>query len=185
MVELRFENAYLLWDRAGAVANSLRGRFIKIEQKEARPGQIAFELDHRFLFRVTLNRITLMDFAPGSNFDENAEPMDALIRETLDHLKVDTLTRVGTRVFYHSTQPTLEKVATLLSEIRLAPQVTERFFDVEPSKRYLHRVYFNVEDDDLGYWFRLYGEERTAEIDLSVDVRNRFPKLDQLRQSKR
>lgn len=62
---MRFDEAYRLWDRAGALWTRLQPLFKSLKASVVRPDQQIFHGDDRFTVLLALNRIAITDHAPG------------------------------------------------------------------------------------------------------------------------
>ncbi len=70
VVELRYSNAYLLWDKAGVIWHGLSNRWTNCEMKKAEPGVIEFHVDKRFVVVVKLDRTHVIDTRPSRNLED-------------------------------------------------------------------------------------------------------------------
>ena len=68
--EVRYENAYLLWDRAGLIWSQARTKWPAIIMKHAEPNDTTFSLDNRYELVVRLDSAFVVAHRPASNLDD-------------------------------------------------------------------------------------------------------------------
>ena len=64
--EVRYPEAFLLWDRAGQVATQLQARYPVSRLNSAEPGKIVFICDRTKEITWQLDRLIIIDHRPGS-----------------------------------------------------------------------------------------------------------------------
>ena len=117
VLEVRYSQGYLHWDRSGKVANDLLLRFPGFEVDEGSPAEVT--LSHKeeqvtFVYGVQVARVALVPRSPES--DKLVEYAEDFINTVLRAFEVKTLTRVGQRVVYHAVTGTKAQAEELLEK---------------------------------------------------------------------
>ena len=99
-LELRFEEAFVLWDTTGALWETVRRQFRTLKHAQVSPNQTAFNGDNRFGLTVSLDRAVITDHRPSGGAASTFDVMSKFTETVLDVLQVKLLKRVGTRFIY-------------------------------------------------------------------------------------
>lgn len=131
--EIRYEPAYVLWDRAGAIAKEIKRLFPSVELDEGKPNKQVFSDD-----LVTIG--TGVDSAyiavkQPKNALEFAEHIASITDVWITFLELRKLTRVGTRVMYVKEFETSEQCGNALVELGLVRFPAPPFFNHKGSPK--------------------------------------------------
>lgn len=163
--EIRYPNAYLLWDRSGAIWNAAERIFRSIDAQKASPNNTTFHADNRYNLSVQIDKAYIIDNRAQSITDQISEFI-CLVIDTLD---IKSIERIGVRIQYAVDCKGKQEAASILAGFGLAPVPTNKVFDVEPM---IVLPGYKVEgtDDQLGYLFQLYHRHRKIEIGAGPEV---------------
>ena len=112
--EVRYDNAYLLWDRAGHVWWELLKTFPSLEMAEAQPALTAFTLDDYTSFNVHLDKSFVVSKVSDYPFKDVLKYADALVATITSQLKIEMFTRAGFRVTHAREFPSREDAVEVL-----------------------------------------------------------------------
>lgn len=105
-MELRYSNAFILWDRAGAMWTELKSGFRDFDAQNVGPNQVVFHGDGRYSLNVSLDRAAITDHKPGSDVSRE-------LNEVIFDIDFFTLQPVSAGAF--SATPWLERWLRVLA----------------------------------------------------------------------
>jgi hypothetical protein len=129
--EVRYPNAYRLWDRSGTIWHRATGVWPPLELVNAVPNQTLFRIGRDSELVVELGAARVIQHLPQfplTAFSEIAERLLGLAREELD-LKI--LSRVGLRIFLFREYPDQQAAAKAVSDTRLVRAPAGRIFGAQ------------------------------------------------------
>jgi hypothetical protein len=100
ILELRFPDSYLLWDRSGALWRNIGRNFRSLKHQTTTPNQSTFFADDRFSMLVSLDPASITDNSPKGAVDPTIDIFTAFAKAAIETLEVKTITRVGNRYLY-------------------------------------------------------------------------------------
>src|SRR6266481_7770910 len=106
--ELRYKNAYLIYDNTGQVLEDLRGSFTDINVSTAGPAQTAFTAEEgSFTLELGACRFTSVRF--DNNAERFAKQCKAFFDVVSDQLQLNIFTRIGLRYIARKEFKTLNE----------------------------------------------------------------------------
>ena len=158
--EVRYDSAYLLFDRSGQLLYDLRAHLKNLNVNTATPNQILFTADNDS-FGIEINKCSVTNDRPDSKLQTFSKTCDIFIDTVSGYLKVNVFTRIGLRLFFRKEYKKLEEAKAALVALNLPNLGTEKRFNIssEPSE-----VFFRWEDEQVGSSLRLRPEKSTLEI---------------------
>ena len=133
VVEIRYEPAFLLWDKAGSVGVELRNRFPATKVRIVQPNQQQFSLDKKFAAGVQFDRTFLQGVYPAHNLEDIRTTSEAFFPIVIGALKISDLSRIGLLGVYEKRFESRE----LASEfVKCQPSLRRggKFFNVDGAK---------------------------------------------------
>jgi uncharacterized protein (TIGR04255 family) len=172
--ELRFKNAYLIFDRTGKILEDLREHFTELEISSASPQQTGFTAQEgTFGLEIGACRFT------SSKLDGTGEAFakqGKLFFDTVvEQLNVTVFTRIGLRYIARKEFKSEEEAKVSLASLALANLGPTKRFNI--SENPIEAV-FRWEDKDLGVLFRLKAETTTVKLSVPPELRASVPPLD-------
>jgi hypothetical protein len=163
-VESRYDDAYLLFDRTGAICRELRIKWPDSKLQEASPakticrnGPEAFSLELRQAAHV----LSAKPVSDLQQFTENAEWFFSLLQ---DQLKISTYTRLGFRVVFKREVKSHADASDLFKRTKLLRIPTQKVFGTELNTTDLtYSVRF--QSDTLGALVRIATETLHMEFE--------------------
>ena len=169
--ELRFKNAYLLFDRTGAIAEDLRRNFTDISVISASPQVSAFTSGEGGLHL----ELGACRFTSG-RFDKNSEPFARHCKSFFDtvtkQMEVNIYTRIGLRYILRKEFKTEDEAKAALASCRLANLKPTRRFNSSDSPT---EIMFRWEDAQIGAMVRLKAETTEFKVQVPVELQETIP----------
>jgi uncharacterized protein (TIGR04255 family) len=172
--ELRYNNAYLIYDRTGQVIEDLRESFTDINVSSSSPQQTSWTTNEGTLAleigacRVTSNRV-------DKNAEGFAKQCKAFFDAVTHHLQIGVFTRIGLRYILRNEHKTVDESKAALASMMLV--------NLKPTKRFNSsdsptELMFRWEDSQIGAFVRMRAE--TVEIKMAgpPELLDNFPKVD-------
>jgi len=168
-LELRFDEAFVLWDRAGALWEAVRRQFRTLKHSQVTPNQTTFTGDNRFTLVVSLDRAVITDHKPSGGTTATLDVMSKFAEVVLQHLEVPVLKRVGTRIIYSLRCKTSDEARAKLAEAMPLSFGEATFFNIKPTQFSPH-LKIDVSDGELGYTVQFHKNEKKYEFDPPPEV---------------
>ena len=167
--EIRYDEAFLLWDRTGSLFHSLSSHFKDIRSHTASPNQTIFYGDRRFVLSVGLERASITDHLPDQKNDKTFEIFEAFVSNVTLQLELQSLKRIGTRFLYTIDCKDLSVAHEKMKNFLLLSYPSGPLFNV--SAHTIKPTYkIEVDNDDLGYIAQLYVSERKFDFNPSPEI---------------
>lgn len=96
--EFRYEPAYLLWDRAGAVWSNLKQYWADLQVIDAKPNLTSFRAGEEFALEIGIDKAHITSF--GLKHSDITEPFEQFLYIVRKTLELKTYSRLGYRVIY-------------------------------------------------------------------------------------
>ncbi len=171
--ELRYKNAYLIFDRTGHVLEDLRDSFTDIKISNAGPIQTTFTAgEGTLVLEIGACRFTS---PPDKNAEAFTTHCKAFFDAVIERLNVRVFTRVGLRYILRKEFKTLEESKAALASLALV--------NLRPTKRFnssdsATEVLFRWEDESLGATVRLRAETADITIAIPPELKDQIPNVD-------
>jgi uncharacterized protein (TIGR04255 family) len=172
--ELRYKNAYLIYDRTGRILEDLRESFTDINVSTAGPQQTAFVAEEG-TFHLEIGACRFTSGRPDKNAEVFAKHCKAFFDTVIDHLQIVVFTRIGLRYILRKESKTEDESKAVLASMMLANlKPTKRFNSSESPTE----VLFRWEDAQIGATVRLKAETTDLKFTVPPELQDTVPKLD-------
>lgn len=164
--EVRYEDAFLLFDRTGAIFHSLKQSFTNLKVTNATPTSSTFESKEGTIVveigqsRLVSDRVT--------DFEKFGEACRKFFSDITSHLEITSFTRVGLRLVYFLPLPLELPASSAVGQLKLLALSTEkeRFkASATPTE-----VLMRWQGQSTGTMIRLAGEMGVLDIELPPEV---------------
>lgn len=172
--EIRYDNAYLLWDRSGFVWSTIKSIYPNIEPQHAEPNLSNFVLDDRFQFSVKIDRVAVIDQTPKSSLNDFMEIADGFTKSVVECLEISEYTRLGLRLVYNKFFPNRESAANFLIESGMMVVPEGKHFNIE-GKVFFPQYGLAWEDDNFGLNTKLKVQNRKVELKVPSGIEEVAP----------
>lgn len=169
LLEVRFDNAYLIWDRAGQLWSAATKRWPTIENQEAQPGQILFIHPEKFKFETRLERCSIAAYSPNrtlSTFTEYADEFISLVIETLEIIE---FTRIGFRIIFHQEYDSREESTASVAELRAINASPGPHFSKDERPVEINYLY-RLEGEVTGTTVRVKSVRKNLDVAIPFDI---------------
>jgi uncharacterized protein (TIGR04255 family) len=172
--ELRYKNAYLIYDRTGQVLEDLRDSFTDIKVSSAAPAQTSFTSEEGTLV-LELGACRFSTGQPDKNTESFVIHCKAFFDAVTERLNIGVFTRIGLRYILKKEFKTIEESNAALASLNLV--------NLRPTKRFnssdsATEVMFRWEDTQLGALVRLKAETTDITVNIAHELRDEVPKFD-------
>lgn len=173
VLEIRYPQALLLWDRSGQLWTPLKRAYPDLKIVQAQPNQTVFNLLPDYQLKVEMDKCAIMIDEPG-DLDAFGAMADVFVRSVTETLEISAVSRVGFRVTYFKEFPSRESAADALRETKRLAFPTGRLFGAPAT---ISGGVFTVrwEDDKTGATARLDTDGRRIEYDGNFGAREFTP----------
>jgi hypothetical protein len=162
--EVRYDPAYLHWDRAGGIWTQALGRWPKLKNVKGEPGITTFILENRYTLSISIDRTTVVDSRPHRVPQDLVQIADPFLELVTKKLEINSYARVGVRPIYVKAYDKSSESAEAFFSMNVVRFPTGPHFgiDAEPhSGEYVVRW----EGKSLGATLRVKSEQRKYELD--------------------
>jgi hypothetical protein len=162
-VECRYEDAYLLFDKTGAICRELKLKWPESKLQEASPAKTVFRIGSES-FTLELKSSLVLSSSPDSSlqqFSENAECFFALLQE---QLKISAYTRLGCRVIFKKDVKSHGDAVELFRQTKLIRLPSRKVFGAGPATSDL-TYSARFQSDQLGALVRVATETLHLEFE--------------------
>lgn len=172
--ELRYDNAYLIFDRTGRVLTDLREIFTDVAVSNASPQQTTFTANEgTFTIEIGACRFTTVRFERDSQ--ALAKHCKSFFETVTEQLEIEVFTRIGLRSILRKEFKTTEESKAALASMMLA--------NLEPTKRFNSshsptEVLYRWEDSQIGATVRLKAETTEFKLAIPPELQDDIPKVD-------
>ena len=164
--ELRYENAYLLYDRTGLICAELQRSFTHVQVLSAVPQQSVIQCDEG-VFGLELGQCRFTSMKLDNQLERFADETKRFLDVALYNLDIKVFTRIGLRVFFVKEYKSLDEARSALALLKLSNIASvERFgAATEPSE-----VLFRWENTMIGTMLRLATGSSTVDLVVSSEI---------------
>ena len=164
--ELRYESAYLIYDRTGLICHETRSIYPDCNVSSAAPNQTYLQFSEGS-FALELTQCRFSTTKPDSSLEKFAGHCKSFFNSVVYNLDVKVFTRVGLRVLLRKEFRDLTEAKAALTSLRLVTlQPVERFGAAsEPQE-----VYFRWQGPQLGAMVHFRAESGKIDVILPPEL---------------
>jgi len=165
---LRFDESFLLWDRAGALWSEVAAAFPDLKRQHVEPARVVFASIGAPVEReltVEIGRMGFVEYNPDRQLKRFAEAVDRFVEIVKSQLRPDQYQRTGLRTIFRKEFEGPEEAAEPLlamgfHQVLVAP---EKLFGV-PGPSIQPELSLRREDGKNGFAIRLKAETQRIEL---------------------
>ena len=157
--EIRYDRAYLLWDRAGTIWQKISGAHPNLKPREVNPGKVQVTIDQRFQLTIEIDKTIVNVFLPPNNIEDYIELCDYVIPMLIEALQLTLFTRIGLRVIYRRNFQDREEASVALISTKIMNVPEGMHFGIE-GRPMLPRYFMRWEGDKRGIQVNFQAQER-------------------------
>ncbi len=166
VLEVRYANAYILWDRAGKIWADISSLWPDVKVMTVQPSTTAFRLEDKYDLSVQFDKAHIIDLKPTSSLDDFMERADRFMKLVIQHLEIKHFTRTGFRLIYVKPFPDKFQAADSLISTGMISVPHGRQFNIE-GRVLLPKYSLVLESDSAGV--RILMEVVDKKIDFDPD----------------
>jgi hypothetical protein len=170
VVEIRYEPAFLLWDKAGSIGVELRNRFPATKVRIVQPNQQQFSLDKKFAAGVQFDRTFLQGVYPAHNLEDIRTTSEAFFPIVIGALKISDLSRIGLLGVYEKRFESRELASEFVLKCQPSLRRGGKFFNVDGAKILDPEFFLRWEGDTMGCSIKLHSLEQRIEVEVPAEL---------------
>ena len=173
-IEIRYNNAYLLWDRSGLIWSKASSKWVNLKIVKADPMVTNFLIDDRYEASVQLEKAHFIDLKPSSSLKEfiaNAELFVTLVADTLD---LTEFTRLGFRLIYYKRFNNKVEAADSLISTKMINVPSGKHFNIE-GKVLTPKYSLKWEGESMGVRVELSAQNKKIDLDVKPGMEEIAP----------
>lgn len=168
-IEVRYDNAYILWDRAGTVWSTINDTWHDLKPFKVEPNVVVFKLLDQYQISVELDKASIIDLKPSSSLKDFIEIADTFVKLIIKPLSIKDFTRIGFRPIFVKSFPDKDLAAKALLSTKMIFEPKGRHFNIEGKVR-LPRFGIVLETDSTGVRIALEARDRKIDFDALPGV---------------
>lgn len=134
-LEIRYDNAYLLWDRAGQIWSTANSKWDVLEVKAAEPTTTSFIAQERYDISVQLSKAYIIDLLPKTSLKDFTDNADFFVTTVEQILEVSVYNRLGLRLIYSRKFDSKAATADALMSLNIMHAPSGKFFNIDGRAR--------------------------------------------------
>ncbi len=176
VVEIRYPNGYLFWDRAGAIWHDAVNKRAELEFISAEPAKTSFRLGPKYQLDAEIAQARVTAFRPDSSLTGVSEIAKIFFDDVVRHLQIVVLSRIGLRCLLFKEFATPDEATAALFQTGLCALPQGPIFS---HKAGTPQIDFTVrmEDDVKGTMFHLAYQKREFVSYPPVEIQKRVEPL--------
>lgn len=156
--EIRYDNAFTIWDRSGAVASELSRRLPKMELIDANPARVSFRLNRNSVLVYELAKAFVIVHEPKRSLDDLTSYALHLVSAVVSVLEPSGFNRVGCRLQFHKKYKTLAEATSAFLSFGLVSLPSDKQFGLD-NPPHQSRFMTRWEGKAIGANLTIYSEE--------------------------
>ena len=127
--EVRYARAWLMWDRAGAMARALQKEFPGLEATEGAPAKVALTLPPNVQISFEPEKSAVVVHGPKRTGEDLTLYARVLTAALIEQFEIVSFTRVATRMLFERSYDTLEQATARLMAFKMLQPTESRVFN--------------------------------------------------------
>lgn len=169
VTQLRYVNAFELWDKAGAISRQLSAIWSDLRLVEVKPQQQILR-GNGVDIQTGLTQSTVTLSGSKSLEQGKVQQMKETFEVWRDMLSLGSVKRISTRATYSKEFPTMKEANSALFALNLARWPTTKVFDQpETTERNGIEMLYRFEDENSFSLLQLKAEQLKFEVDLDPE----------------
>jgi len=172
--EVRYQDAYLLFDHTGRICEEMRNSFSSVRVNSASPNNTIFQAEEGG-FGLELGQSR---FSSSKNLDKRLEKFGEYSKRFFDcvttYLAIKVFTRIGLRVNFRMEYPDLDKAMAALTSLKLTtlPATQRCGASSEPME-----IMLRWQSDQIGALLHLKAEKGSIDVILPPELELEKPEI--------
>lgn len=171
--EVRYENAYLIYDRTGLICDDLRRMFSNLSVVIASPNQTTLQADEGSC-ALELSQCRFGSQAPDNQLQSFASHSKRFFDSVLYNLDIRTLSRVGLRVFFRRDYKSIDELKAALASLKLITLAPAERFGAASEP---YEILLRWQGAHIGTMFRVAMQSGTIDVHLPPELQPEKPDI--------
>ena len=173
-MEVRFDNAYILWDRAGKIWSKASSLWSNLKMGKAEPMVTTFLLEDRYELSVQLGKAHLIDMLPTSSLKEFMANSDLFVELVAESLEISEFTRLGFRLLFSRKFTDNTHAAEAFVSTNMLRIPSGKHFNIE-GKVLMPKYSIKWEGESTGVRVSLSAQEKKIDLDVNPGIEELMP----------
>lgn len=173
-MEIRFNNAYLIWDRAGLLWSKANSIWPNLKMGNAESMVTGFLVDDRYELAVYLDKAHLKDMQPSSSLKEFITNAELFVNLVIDSLELSEFTRLGFRLSYNKKFKDKTEAANAFISTSILSVPSGKHFNIE-GKVFMPKYSLRWEGDSTAVTVSLTAQDKRIDLNVSPGVEEITP----------
>lgn len=169
VLEIRYDNSFLLWDRAGSIWNSFTKKHPELKIEQAEPNKQRFTDGKSFEYQIETNRAHVSEKRPSSALDKFKNFSDHLCSAVSKEMEIEVFERVGFRIQYFLVCKDQENALSAFLNMNLLRPPNEKVFGIEGNVKE-GGLNIRIEDEEIGTIVRIQVIKRKIHFNAPIEV---------------
>ena len=168
--EIRYNNAYALWDKAGIIWTTADKKWSQLKMINAEPAVTSFRLEDRYELSVKLDRTSIIDFKPTSKLKGFLENAKQFIDIVVNCLELDMIERLGFRIIYALPSSDKSAASNVIADANIMNIPKGKCFNIE-GQPLLPEYSIVWEGNSLGARIKILAQEKEINLDVNPAIK--------------
>lgn len=169
ILEIRYANSYILWDRAGKIWESVNKKWPTISVVHAEPGITQFMIERKYELSIQLDKASVRAFYPQQNLKEFTQVVVSFYDLLIEILGINEFYRIGFRLIHVKDYDSKESAANALLSNKQLCIPEGRYFNIE-GKRLQPEYSVLFEGDSIAAKIILKARDKNIEIIYPAEI---------------
>ncbi len=169
VMEIRYDNAYLLWDRSGSIWSEMNSIWPGLIMKIAEPNTTTFVVDDRYELSVQIGKALFIDRKASRSLKEFKENAEIFVNQVAESLNLKEFTRLGFRLIFSKKYDDKILAAKDLLSTNLLKVPSGKHFNID-GKVIMPQYSMRWEGDSAGLRVLLVAQDKKVELEINPDI---------------
>lgn len=168
--EIRYKEAYLLWDRAGQLWEAANNKWPNLKWVDIKPAKQLFKLNDTYELNVELSKAHLSDTKPSSSLKNFIEHSESFLNLATQTLNISEFTRLGFRLIYIRDYPDKISAANSMLDTKMIKTPEGKHFNIS-GKVLLPMYSLRWESETKGVRVTLQVQDKKIEFEAPIGLK--------------
>jgi hypothetical protein len=167
--EVRYDQALLIWDKAGSIWTEIRKRFPGLAMAKAEPNGVVFKLGDKYELSVGIDRAVIIASLPARELIDFARDARQFVAVLQEGLSLKEYTRIGLRSIFVKEYDSVKGASAAIMTSGILSPPKDKVLGVEGD--YLApQVILRRESESRGFRVEFKVENKRLEIEANPDA---------------
>ena len=165
IIEIRYENAYTLWDKCGTLWDSVSKIWPGVQSTTIEPNRQSFRLEDKLELSTEINKAFIISHY--CKVKDVIDDMSTFIEVVREKLEINLYTRVGARFIFEKSCKDKKEQNLLISSIGFINTPKNELFDI-PGDNHQTEFTFKRDGEDIGARIKITSAVKKIEANKPI-----------------